>query len=71
MRKAKVNDIKTARAQGILNESEETQLEALHRAVLDVVNVDDFSPDELTHGAQNQPNEKRGDVPSPVHHAAE
>ena len=71
MRKAHVNDIKTARAQGIINESEATQLEALHRAVLDVVNVDDFSPDELTHGVQNLPNEKRGDVPSPVHHAAE
>ena len=71
MRKARISDIKKAREQGVINESEATQLEALAKAVLDVVNVDDFSPDELTHGVQNQPNEKRGDVSSPVHHAAE
>ena len=71
MRKARVTDLKKAREQGIINDSEKAQLEALAKAVLDVVNVDDFAPDELTHGVQSQPNEKRGDVPSPVHHAAE
>ena len=71
MRKARITDIKKARESGVINAREATQLEALAKAVADVVNVDDFSPDELTHGEQHQPNEKRGDVPSPVHHAAE
>ena len=71
MRKARVFDIDKALAQGTVTPAEAEQLKALNEAVLDVINVDDFAPDELTHGVQNQPNEKRGDVPSPVHHAAE
>jgi acyl-CoA dehydrogenase len=71
MRKARVHDVKKARAQNIINDAEAAQLDVLAKAVADVINVDDFAPDELTHGVQSQPNEKRGDVPSPVHHAAE
>jgi acyl-CoA dehydrogenase len=51
MRKAHVRDVETARAQGLINESEAAQLAALAKAVADVINVDDFSPEELTrHG---------------------
>jgi acyl-CoA dehydrogenase len=71
MRKARVHDVRKAREQNIINDAEAAQLDVLAKAVADVINVDDFAPDELTHGVQSQPNEKRGDVPSPVHHAAE
>jgi acyl-CoA dehydrogenase len=51
MRKAHVRDADTARAQGLINESEAAQLAALAKAVADVINVDDFAPEELTrHG---------------------
>jgi acyl-CoA dehydrogenase len=51
MRKAHVRDVETARAQGLINESEAAQLAALAKAVADVINVDDFAPEELTrHG---------------------
>jgi acyl-CoA dehydrogenase len=51
MRKAHVRDAETARAQGLINESEAAQLAALAKAVADVINVDDFAPEELTrHG---------------------
>ena len=51
LRKAHVDDIETARAQGLINESEAAQLAALAKAVADVINVDDFAPEELTrHG---------------------
>ena len=44
-----VRDVETARAQGLINESEAAQLAALAKAVADVINVDDFAPEELTH----------------------
>jgi acyl-CoA dehydrogenase len=51
MRKAHVRDVETARAQGLINESEAAQLAALAKAVADVINVDDFAPEELArHG---------------------
>ncbi|MGB7831989.1 MAG: acyl-CoA dehydrogenase domain-containing protein, partial [Xanthobacteraceae bacterium] len=51
LRKAHVHDIEAARAQGLINESEAAQLAALAKAVADVINVDDFAPQELTrHG---------------------
>ena len=51
MRKAHVRDVEIARAQGLINESEAAQLAALAKAVADVINVDDFAPEELTrHG---------------------
>jgi acyl-CoA dehydrogenase len=51
MRKAHVRDAETARAQGLINEGEAAQLAALAKAVADVINVDDFAPEELTrHG---------------------
>jgi acyl-CoA dehydrogenase len=51
MRKAHVRDVETARAQGLINESEAAQFAALAKAVADVINVDDFAPEELTrHG---------------------
>jgi hypothetical protein len=40
-------DVETARAQGLVNESEHAQLAALAEAVSDVINVDDFAPEEL------------------------
>jgi acyl-CoA dehydrogenase len=51
LRKAHVHDVDTARAQGLINDSEAAQLTALAKAVADVINVDDFAPEELTrHG---------------------
>jgi acyl-CoA dehydrogenase len=47
MRKAHVRDVETARAKGLVNESEAAQLAALGKAVADVINVDDFDPEEL------------------------
>ena len=46
-----MHDIEAGRAQGLINESEAGQLAALAKAVADVINVDDFAPEELTrHG---------------------
>jgi acyl-CoA dehydrogenase len=47
MRKARAQDIETARGQGVISESEATQLAALAKAVADVINVDDFASEEL------------------------
>jgi acyl-CoA dehydrogenase len=48
MRKAKVRDPKQAVASGLITAAEADQLDAVAKAVLDAVNVDDFSPQELT-----------------------
>jgi acyl-CoA dehydrogenase len=57
LRKAHVHDADQARAQGLINESEAAQLAALAKAVADVINVDDFAPEELT---------KHGGMPSTI-----
>jgi acyl-CoA dehydrogenase len=57
LRKAHVHDPETARAQGLINESEAAQLAALAKAVADVINVDDFAPEELI---------RHGGVPSTI-----
>ncbi|MGZ5989570.1 MAG: acyl-CoA dehydrogenase [Rhizomicrobium sp.] len=66
MRHAKVREVSQALASGLITENEKAQLDAVAKAVLDVVNVDDFSKDELTEGLKrylaNQP---------AVHQAAE
>jgi acyl-CoA dehydrogenase len=73
MRKAHVNDPAKALAQGTITETEAAQLAALQRAVLDVVNVDDFAPEELSTfaAAKGKRDSREGGTPSPVHHAAE
>jgi acyl-CoA dehydrogenase len=48
LRKAHVHDVDQARAQGLINEAEAAQLTALAKAVAEVINVDDFAPEELT-----------------------
>ena len=70
LRKAHVG-VAAARAQGLISEDEKVQLEALAKAVADVINVDDFSAEELTSGAHDDRRHAPGGVPSPVHHAAE
>jgi acyl-CoA dehydrogenase len=70
VRKAHVG-VAEARAQGLISEDEKAQLDALAKAIADVINVDDFAPEELAPGAHDERREARGDVPSPVHHAAE
>ena len=47
MRKAHVRDVETAHAQGLISESEATELAALGKVVADVINVDDFAPEEF------------------------
>ena len=47
MRSANVRDVKAARAKGLINESEVAQLAALAKAVAEVINVDDFGPEQL------------------------
>ena len=71
MRAARVFDVAKARAQGTITEAEAAQLEEMNKAVLDVINVDDFSPEELTGHARIDHARTGGDVPSPVNHAAE
>jgi acyl-CoA dehydrogenase len=48
MRHARVRDPAQALASGLITENEKAQLDAVAKAVLDVVNVDDFSKEELT-----------------------
>jgi acyl-CoA dehydrogenase len=59
LRKARLRDIGKARAQGLINDAEVTQLEELAKAVAAAIAVDDFAPGELV------PQHKSpGDVPS-------
>jgi acyl-CoA dehydrogenase len=48
MRKAKVREVAQALASGLITQTEADQLAAVAKAVLDAVNVDDFSVEELT-----------------------
>ncbi len=48
MRKAKVREVAQALTTGLITQAEADQLAAVAKAVLDAVNVDDFSVEELT-----------------------
>ena len=48
MRKARVRDVGKARAQGLINDAEAAQLEALAKAIAAAVAVDDFAPEEIS-----------------------
>lgn len=48
LRKARVRDVRKAREQGIINEAEAAQLDAVAQAIAAVVAVDDFAPEELS-----------------------
>jgi len=62
MRQAHIHDIAVARQRGLINDAELDQLKAVQLAVADVIAVDDFAPEELTHRAVPA----QGDVPSPT-----
>jgi len=70
LRKAHLS-VADARKQGVISEDEKVQLEATAKAVADVINVDDFAPEELASGAHDERRHAPGGVPSQVHHAAE
>jgi acyl-CoA dehydrogenase len=73
MRRAHATDPVKALAQGTITENEAAQLEAVARAVSDVINVDDFAPEELSAFAATAGKHRssEGGTPSPIHHAAE
>ncbi len=48
MRKAKVREVAQALTTGLITQAEADQLAAVAKAVLDAINVDDFSVEELT-----------------------
>ncbi|MEA2948789.1 MAG: acyl-CoA dehydrogenase [Alphaproteobacteria bacterium] len=48
LHKARVRDVEKARQQGLINEAEATQLNAVAAAVAAAVAVDDFAPEELS-----------------------
>jgi acyl-CoA dehydrogenase len=66
MRKAKVSDIEQALATGLITQNEAAQLAAVAKAVANVIAVDDFSNEELTHGVHQHPGGQNA-----VHQAAE
>jgi acyl-CoA dehydrogenase len=60
LRKAHVRDVAKARQQGLINDAEAAQLEAVAQAIAAVVEVDDFAPEEIAPRRASE-----GDVLSP------
>jgi acyl-CoA dehydrogenase len=69
MRKAKVQDVQQAVSTGLITATEAAQLQAVAKAVSDVINVDDFSHEELTEGLARHLGQMGAS--SAVHQAAE
>jgi acyl-CoA dehydrogenase len=63
MNKAHVRDIDQARKQGLINDSEATQLKETAAAVATAIAVDDFTAEELTH---HDADHAQGDKSSPA-----
>jgi acyl-CoA dehydrogenase len=63
LRRAHVHDIAVARQRGVISEGEADQLKAMELAVAEVIAVDDFAAEELTH---RRAVASKGDVSSPI-----
>jgi acyl-CoA dehydrogenase len=63
LRQAHVHDIAVARQRGVLSDAEVDQLKVVQLAVADVIAVDDFAAEELTH---RRAAAIQGDVSSPT-----
>ncbi|WP_158917348.1 acyl-CoA dehydrogenase [Caulobacter sp. S45] len=56
LRKVRIKDWKIGRAQGLVNDEEAVRLEIADRAIAEVIEVDDFAPEELINrAARNAP----------------
>lgn len=63
LRNARIHDIDQARSKGLINDSEAVQFRETEAAVAAAIDVDDFSPDKLTH---RDANPTQGGRPSPA-----